>query len=97
MEVKPGYKQTEVGVIPQDWDALNLGLLVKLQGGYSFRSQGFSDIGVSVIRISDIQCPGRRPRGGCDRSQDRSERWQRHGGLCGDGWDKPFDLGHGWR
>jgi len=25
MEVKPGYKQTEVGVIPQEWDADNLG------------------------------------------------------------------------
>ena len=22
MELKPGYKQTEVGVIPEDWDAL---------------------------------------------------------------------------
>ena len=21
MEVKPGYKQTEVGIIPEDWDA----------------------------------------------------------------------------
>ena len=21
MEVKPGYKQTEVGVIPEEWDA----------------------------------------------------------------------------
>ncbi len=25
MEVRPGYKQTEVGVIPEDWDADNLG------------------------------------------------------------------------
>ena len=25
MEVKPGYKQTEVGVIPEEWDAGNLG------------------------------------------------------------------------
>ena len=25
MEVKPGYKQTEVGVIPEEWDADNLG------------------------------------------------------------------------
>ncbi len=25
MELKPGYKQTEVGVIPQDWDLIDLG------------------------------------------------------------------------
>jgi type I restriction enzyme S subunit len=24
MELKPGYKQTEVGIIPEDWDALYL-------------------------------------------------------------------------
>ena len=55
MEVKAGYKQSEVGVIPEDWDALALGSLVKLQGGYSFRSENFCDFGIPVIRISDIQ------------------------------------------
>lgn len=30
MEVKPGYKQTEVGVIPEDWDTKTLGALTKL-------------------------------------------------------------------
>ena len=28
MEVKPGYKQTEVGVIPEDWEVEPLGELV---------------------------------------------------------------------
>ena len=28
MEVKPGYKQTEVGVIPEDWEVEQLGELV---------------------------------------------------------------------
>ena len=51
----PGYKQTEVGVIPEKWDAVPLGRMIKLQGGYAFRSKDFSDIGVPVIRISDIQ------------------------------------------
>lgn len=27
MEIKPGYKQTEIGVIPDDWDAIKLGKL----------------------------------------------------------------------
>ena len=30
MEVKPGYKQTEVGVIPEDWEVDTLGELSKL-------------------------------------------------------------------
>ena len=38
-----------------EWDALPLGRLIKLQAGYSFRSENFSDIGMPVIRISDIQ------------------------------------------
>ena len=55
MEVKPGYKQTEVGVIPDDWEVKPLGALIRLQAGYSFRSENFTDIGIPVIRISDIQ------------------------------------------
>ena len=27
MDVKPGYKQTEVGVIPQDWEVRRLPLM----------------------------------------------------------------------
>lgn len=55
MELKPGYKQTEVGVIPEDWAVAPLGYSIKLQGGYSFKSSSFCDIGVPVIRISNVQ------------------------------------------
>jgi type I restriction enzyme S subunit len=34
MAVKPGYKQTEVGVIPEEWDAEKLGNFVSLQRGH---------------------------------------------------------------
>ena len=30
MELKPGYKQTEVGIIPQDWQTATLGSLTVL-------------------------------------------------------------------
>ena len=33
MEVKPGYKQTEVGVIPEDWDVEPLGDIATLRTG----------------------------------------------------------------
>jgi len=34
MELKPGYRQTEVGVIPEDWEAAKLGNFISLQRGY---------------------------------------------------------------
>jgi type I restriction enzyme, S subunit len=34
MELKPGYKLTEVGVIPEDWDSENLGNFISLQRGH---------------------------------------------------------------
>ena len=33
MEVKPGYKQTEVGVIPEEWDVLPLGKVTSIERG----------------------------------------------------------------
>jgi type I restriction enzyme, S subunit len=33
MEVKPGYKQTEVGVVPEEWEVKRLGDLGKWKGG----------------------------------------------------------------
>ena len=32
-KVKPGYKQTEVGVIPEEWEAVSLGEGIKLFSG----------------------------------------------------------------
>jgi type I restriction enzyme S subunit len=34
MEVKPGYKQTEVGVIPEKWEVRKLGDFISLQRGH---------------------------------------------------------------
>lgn len=34
MELKPGYQQTEVGVIPEDWDPKNIGGFVTLRRGH---------------------------------------------------------------
>ncbi len=33
MEVKPGYKQTEVGVIPEEWDVKNFGQICRVNQG----------------------------------------------------------------
>lgn len=53
MEVKPGYKQTEVGVIPEDWDVVSLGNFVNYIKGYAFCSNDYRSDGIRVLRVSD--------------------------------------------
>ncbi|SDG99268.1 restriction endonuclease subunit S [Nitrosomonas sp. Nm132] len=50
MELKPGYQQTEVGVIPEDWVICPIGDLVEgFRGGAPFKPSDFTDSGVSVL------------------------------------------------
>jgi type I restriction enzyme, S subunit len=55
MEVKPGYKQTEVGVIPEDWEVKRIG---NLQPFVTSGSRGwaayYSDRGAPFIRITNL-------------------------------------------
>ena len=45
MEVKPGYKQTEVGVIPEEWEAVPLKGKVGIAHGFAFASEHFASHG----------------------------------------------------
>lgn len=45
MEVMPGYKQTEVGVIPEDWEAKPLAGMAAIVHGFGFQSQYFKPLG----------------------------------------------------
>ena len=45
MEVKPGYKLTDVGVIPEDWDAKPLAGLAVIIHGFGFQSRYFKPHG----------------------------------------------------
>ncbi len=49
MEVKPGYKLTEVGVIPEDWEVKPLEHIFSLKHGVAFSSQYFSTFGPIVL------------------------------------------------
>ena len=44
MEVKPGYKQTEVGVIPEDWEVEPLSSIASLTNGKAHERR-ISDFG----------------------------------------------------
>ena len=48
MEVRPGYKKTEVGVIPKDWDAKPLRALVRYTNGKA-HEQSINDSGRFVV------------------------------------------------
>ena len=49
MKVKPGYKQTEVGVIPTEWQVKALGSVFVLKNGFAFPSENFSSLGPIVL------------------------------------------------
>ncbi|MDC0299725.1 restriction endonuclease subunit S [Verrucomicrobia bacterium] len=67
MELKEGYKQTEVGVIPEDWEVVCVDFLKSKIGsalstgpfGSSISSRFFKDSGVPVIRGSNLASDGR--------------------------------------
>jgi type I restriction enzyme S subunit len=54
-QLPEGYKQTEVGVIPEDWDVVPLGNIATFQGGYAFRSSKFRESGkYQVVKMSNL-------------------------------------------
>lgn len=55
MELKPGYKQTEVGAIPEEWEVARLGAACEIFGRIGFRGYTKNDIveqGQGAIAIS---------------------------------------------
>ncbi len=48
MEVKEGYKQTEVGVIPEDWVVKKLGEIAEINMGQSPSSSNYNASGVGL-------------------------------------------------
>ena len=55
MEVKPGYKQTEVGVIPEEWDVVQLGDLKPfVTSGSRGWASFYSERGSLFVRITNL-------------------------------------------
>jgi type I restriction enzyme, S subunit len=50
------FKKTEIGEIPEEWEVKTLGELLKLKGGFAFKSSDFVEKGdIPVLRISNIK------------------------------------------
>ena len=55
MSVKSGYKQTEIGIIPEDWEVVELdNILEKFQNGYAFSSEGYVETGIPIISLNGV-------------------------------------------
>jgi Restriction endonuclease S subunits len=54
-DVPPGYKQTEVGVIPEDWEVSPLGDLGEALIGLTYKPSDVREHGTLVLRASNIQ------------------------------------------
>jgi len=52
--IKAGYKQTEVGVIPEDWEVNSIFQTMKLVNGYGFKPSQWSTEGLPIIRIQNL-------------------------------------------
>lgn len=61
MELKPGYRQTEVGVIPEEWEVNSLGNCLSARPDYGINAPAvsYSDKLPVYIRITDITEDGR--------------------------------------
>ena len=55
MGVRPGYKQTEVGVIPENWNVKRLGELGEALIGLTYKPSDVRKHGMLVLRSSNIQ------------------------------------------
>lgn len=55
MELRPGYKRTEVGVIPEDWEVHGLGDIGEALIGLTYRPEDVKEHGTLVLRSSNVQ------------------------------------------
>jgi type I restriction enzyme S subunit len=91
--VKPGYKQTEVGVIPEDWDAVSLSQVCSMKSGEGITSANIDD-------YSEYPCYGGNGLRGYTSRYTHDGDYAligRQGALCGNvGTIRNFVCGSGW-
>ncbi len=48
-------KETEIGLLPEDWRVVRLGDYCKLLGGYAFKSGDYIKEGILIVKIGNLQ------------------------------------------
>jgi type I restriction enzyme S subunit len=69
--LQSGYKQTEVGVVPEDWEVKPIGSEIDLLTGFPFSSDKYASTGIKLLRGSNIK------RGKTDWSEEITEYWDK--------------------
>jgi type I restriction enzyme S subunit len=57
MEVKPGYKQTEVGVIPKEWNAVSFSEILEFRNGANADKEAYGK-GVPFVNVLEVITKG---------------------------------------
>jgi len=65
------YKQTKLGLIPDDWEIAVIGEKIDLLTGYPFPSNGYASSGIRLLRGSNIK------RGTTDWDEEITEYWDK--------------------
>jgi type I restriction enzyme, S subunit len=52
-QLKEGYKQTEIGIIPNDWSIVTLGEVLSFQNGVNADKKAYGT-GIPFINISEV-------------------------------------------
>ncbi len=55
MELKAGYKQTDLGPVPEDWDVVSMGQVSDCLIGLTYSPMDVRDFGTLVLRSSNVQ------------------------------------------
>lgn len=51
---KVALKETEIGLMPEDWDVVKIGDVASVQGGYAFKSEDYVPHGIPLFKISNV-------------------------------------------
>ncbi len=55
MNIKQGYKQTEIGIIPEDWEVNKFNEMCWFQEGPGLRNWQFTKSGIKVINVTNLE------------------------------------------
>ncbi|MEX1030806.1 MAG: restriction endonuclease subunit S [Paenibacillaceae bacterium] len=65
MELREGYKRTEAGVIPEDWEVKKLGEIVRINSGESPSKFIFTSEGTPYYKVEQLNNGNKYLKEGC--------------------------------
>jgi type I restriction enzyme S subunit len=79
MELREGYKNTEVGIIPEGWEIHTFGDIVDYTKGFAFKSKDYRKDGIRIIRVSDTTFDSIKKENGIyvdEKSENEYKNWR---------------------